>query len=269
MVGYLVVRWRADAYDSIAWNIAEYLALFGIVLLHEFGHALACRSVGGRADTILLWPLGGVAYVNPPARPGALLWSVAAGPLVNVVLPVTIGAAFFVLGTGIGSDNVEHFVVVLAAINAILLVFNILPIYPLDGGQMVRAALWFAVGRERSLGIAASLGLIASVLGAALAWAWGDWWLLAIAVYAAWRSYQGTRVARVRAMLLALPRHPDAVCPSCGDSPPQGPFFRCPEQHPYDPFLTAGRCPESLAQLDAAPCVWCGTVASMSAWVDR
>src|SRR5213078_4291206 len=67
--------------------------LFAIVLLHEFGHALACRQVGGRADRILLWPLGGVAFVDPPPRAGAMLWSIVAGPLVNVLLaPVTIGA---------------------------------------------------------------------------------------------------------------------------------------------------------------------------------
>ena len=67
----------------------EYLALFLIVLMHEFGHALACRQVGGTANRIVLWPLGGVAYVNPPQRPGATLWSIVAGPLVNVVfLPI-------------------------------------------------------------------------------------------------------------------------------------------------------------------------------------
>jgi Zn-dependent protease len=55
-------------------------------LFHEFGHALACRQVGGQADLIVLWPLGGVAYVSPPPRPGALLWRIAAGPLVNVLL---------------------------------------------------------------------------------------------------------------------------------------------------------------------------------------
>lgn len=74
----------------MGWNIAEYLALFGIVLLHEFGHALACRQVGGKAERVVLWPLGGIALVQPPPRPGALLWSIAAGPLVNLVLvPLT------------------------------------------------------------------------------------------------------------------------------------------------------------------------------------
>ena len=68
------------------WSVLECLALFLIVLIHEFGHQLACRQVGGKTHDIILWPLGGVAYVSPPQRPGAQLWSIAAGPLVNVVL---------------------------------------------------------------------------------------------------------------------------------------------------------------------------------------
>src|SRR5215469_9955891 len=92
LVAVFEIQSRAGRYSSIAWNIAEYLALFLIVLAHEFGHALACRQVGGRANQIVLWPLGGVAYVAPPPRPGATLWSIAAGPLVNVALapPLTL-----------------------------------------------------------------------------------------------------------------------------------------------------------------------------------
>src|SRR4051812_35593420 len=86
---------RKGHYSSVVWNVFEYLALFVIVLMHEFGHALACRQVGGIADKIVLWPLGGVAYVSPPPRPGANLWSIAAGPLVNVaLLPVFFGLFF-------------------------------------------------------------------------------------------------------------------------------------------------------------------------------
>src|SRR3989441_3793953 len=86
LVAAFEISGRTRTYSSLSWNILEYLALFSIVLLHEFGHALACRQVGGTANKIMLWPLGGVAYVDPPARPGATLWSIAAGPLVNVVL---------------------------------------------------------------------------------------------------------------------------------------------------------------------------------------
>src|ERR1019366_1019941 len=99
-------------YTSLTWNVLEYLALFLIVLMHEFGHAMACRQVGGTANQILLWPFGGVAYVNPPQRPGATLWSIAAGPLVNVVLaPVLYAAALagHSLGWADTMPNAAHF----------------------------------------------------------------------------------------------------------------------------------------------------------------
>src|SRR6201999_2842673 len=93
-----VVRF-AGRYRNPTWAAFEYLALFAIVLAHEFGHALACRQTGGQADTIVLWPLGGIAFVRPPPRPSAYLWSIAAGPLVNVVLfPVFIVLVFAVVG---------------------------------------------------------------------------------------------------------------------------------------------------------------------------
>src|SRR5882672_7215923 len=83
---------RPHQYSNYGWNALEILSLFLIVLMHEFGHQLACRQVGGQTHDIVLWPLGGVAYVSPPQRPGAQLWSIAAGPLVNVILmPVLIG----------------------------------------------------------------------------------------------------------------------------------------------------------------------------------
>src|SRR5438477_7968109 len=84
----LTCDWSSDvcSSDLPVWGVLEYLSLFVIVLIHEFGHALACRQVGGVANRIVLWPLGGVAFVNPPRRPGAYLWSIAAGPLVNVAL---------------------------------------------------------------------------------------------------------------------------------------------------------------------------------------
>src|SRR4029077_14532742 len=102
VVAVISLQYRMNKYDSQAWAVAEYLSLFAIVLVHEFGHALACRSVGGRADHIVLWPLGGIAFVSPPPRPGALLWSIAAGPLVNVVLvPITMGAVFAAAAIGL------------------------------------------------------------------------------------------------------------------------------------------------------------------------
>src|SRR5947209_19722052 len=133
IVAVIELQDRQSVYEARVWNVVEYLTLFGIVLLHEFGHALACRQVGGRADHIVLWPLGGVAFVAPPPRPGAWLWSIAAGPLVNVVLlPVTIGALVLASGAGLADANpdVHHFVWALAYMNGMLLLFNLLPVYP-------------------------------------------------------------------------------------------------------------------------------------------
>ena len=82
---YEVQVWR-EMFSSPVWAVLVYLGLFALVTMHEFGHALACRQVGGRAERIVLWPLGGIAFVSPPPRAGAMLWSIAAGPLVNLLL---------------------------------------------------------------------------------------------------------------------------------------------------------------------------------------
>src|SRR5213078_2078195 len=141
LVAAFEISGRTRTYSSLSWNILEYLALFSIVLLHEYGHALACRQVGGIANRIVLWPLGGVAYVDPPPRPGATLWSIAAGPLVNVVLlPILLIVLFIAqkLDWANSMPNVYHFIDTISLINRGLLIFNLLPIYPLDGGQILR-----------------------------------------------------------------------------------------------------------------------------------
>src|SRR6185369_8768093 len=161
LVALYQIQRRAKGYPSVLWPAMEYLALFGIVLMHEFGHALACRSVGGQANQIVLWPLGGVAYVAPPPRPGATLWSIAAGPLVNVVL-LPILTVLRVLSRSLGwAESMPDAHALLRAvwlINLVLLLFNLLPIYPLDGGQILRSLLWFVLGRARSLMVAVIIG---------------------------------------------------------------------------------------------------------------
>ena len=198
VVGYFEIVGRVNRYESIAWNILEYLALFGIVLLHEFGHALACRSVGGQADRIMLWPLGGVAFVQPPPRPGATLWSIAAGPLVNVVLlPVTIAAWMIAGAFGLQEVNPDlmRFLQSLAVINFGLLLFNMLPIYPLDGGQILRCLLWFVLGPARSLMVSGILGIAGAAGLVIVAFVYfQDGWLAAVAAFVAWQAWLGFRL---------------------------------------------------------------------------
>src|SRR5271165_4177343 len=180
LVAAIEIQNRKGAYSSVTWNVLEYLALFLIVTLHEFGHALACRQVGGRADRIVLWPLGGVAYVDPPQRPGATLWSIVAGPLVNLVLlPIltVLGLLSRSAGWAAAMPDAYALLRTIWLINLGLLIFNILPIYPLDGGQILRSLLWFVAGRARSLMVATILGFVGILGFIGLAFWAHDTWL--------------------------------------------------------------------------------------------
>lgn len=189
---------RADVYDSKVWAAAEYVALFAIVLLHEFGHALACRQTGGVADQIVLWPLGGIAFVNPPRRPGAMLWSIAAGPLVNVVLLPILTVAMLLVRTDSAPTDFALFVWHVWVINLGLLIFNILPVYPLDGGQILRSLLWFPLGEIRSLQIASVIGLIGSVAlaGVGLLMGMDIFWTAIMALFLISRAFAGWQYAK-------------------------------------------------------------------------
>jgi Zn-dependent protease len=195
---------RGRRYPSIAWNVAEYLALFLIVTLHEFGHALACRQVGGTANKIVLWPLGGVAYVDPPQRPAATLWSIAAGPLVNVVL---LGLSYALTiwawhsGWRLAAPHAYKLVWALCFMNLGLLIFNLLPIYPLDGGQILRSLLWFVLGRARSLKVVAVLGLLGAAGLIAVAFLLHSFWIGVISLYMVMNCWNGIQHAQILSRL--------------------------------------------------------------------
>jgi Zn-dependent protease len=169
---YFLAPRGADT-SRLGWNIAAYITLFLIVLIHEFGHALAARQVGGEAREIILWPFGGIAFAKVPPRPGAELWAVAAGPLVNVILwPILWAVTWYAANHGWQDSRPEllGYLATIFWINQGLLIFNVLPVYPLDGGQMLRALLWYKFGRIQSLRIATIVGFVgvAVLIGRAL-----------------------------------------------------------------------------------------------------
>jgi len=199
VVAFYSVSTRAGQYSSPVWNVVEYLSLFLLVLMHEFGHSLACRSTGGTSDQIVLWPLGGVAYVNAPQRPGAQLWSIAAGPLVNLVLvPVFYLVVRVALGRGMDQTHPDLFkcLSTVQFINIVLLIFNLLPVYTLDGGQILRSILWYFTGPANSLLIATIIGFIGG-LGLAAFGVWsGSTWNVILAcflLFNCWKSFQYAR----------------------------------------------------------------------------
>jgi Zn-dependent protease len=269
VVALLEIEARRDTYQSLAWNVAEYVALFAVVLMHEFGHALACRSVGGKAERIMLWPLGGVAYVSPPPRPGALLWSIAAGPLVNLVLLVlATGPLVLAQAKGVPPD-VAHFVSAFWAINLVLLVFNLLPVYPLDGGQILQALLWFVIGRARSLMVVSVIGLCGAAAVMVLAVVRGSIWWIAMALFAGLRAFNGLKVARLLAATVAAPRRDGFACPACGAPPPLGAFWRCACGAEFDTFATGGACPRCSRRFATTSCPACHRVSPHEAFYPR
>lgn len=273
VVAVYEIQVRAGNYSSPVWNLLEYLALFGIVTLHEFGHSLACRQVGGVAERIVLWPLGGVAYVRPPQRPGATLWSLAAGPLVNVALvPVLMGVDFMgrLLGWWEAHPDLLQLLRAVSFLNLMILAFNLLPVYPLDGGQILRSLLWYPLGRARSLLAATAFGFLGVLALAALALRVQSIWLGILAVFVAFNCWSGFQQARRLSELARLPRHQGFVCPSCGAAPPVGAFWGCQLcGQSFDTFEAQRRCPYCSAPFDAARCVDCGSLHQVDAWARR
>lgn len=271
LVAAYEIQMRKGSYSSVAWNVLEYLALFLIVTIHEFGHALACRQVGGSANQIVLWPLGGVAYVDPPPRPGATLWSISAGPLVNVVLiPIlfALASAGRSLGWAESAPDLYQLVGAISFINRGLLVFNILPIYPLDGGQILRSLLWFVLGRARSLMVATVFGLVGVVVFIALAVWRQDLWLGAIALFMAMSCWGGLKHAMALSRFAKLPRRDGLACPSCKTAPPVGEFWKCGKcGQQFDTFQTRAVCPRCATQFPVTKCLDCGASHPMNDWM--
>ena len=270
LVAVYEIQSRAGSYSSVLWNILEYVALFVIVLTHEFGHALACRQVGGRANQILLWPFGGVAYVDPPPRPGATLWSITAGPLVNVALaPILYGLYLFALSAGWAHSMRDVFLLITSVlwIDIGLLIFNILPIYPLDGGQMLRSLLWFVLGRARSLLVATVLGLIGIAGFIVLAVVRQELWLGLISVYLMMSCWGGLRHAQSLLKLSKIPRRENFTCPTCKTSPPIGTYWKCANcGQSFDTFASNAACPNCRMQFPVTQCLDCGRAAPLNDW---
>lgn len=188
--GYFPSRYPALP-AGLHWvmGLAASLLLFVCVLLHELGHALTARRYGIPVTGIVLFIFGGVAQIaHDPRRPAVELAVTLAGPLVSVLLA---GACFW-LAAAIPLQSQSHLVAAaivryLAAINTGILLFNLLPGLPLDGGRILRAALWGWTGSLQGATRVASLvgtllgvglmglGILALVRGA---WLGGAWYLV-------------------------------------------------------------------------------------------
>ncbi len=183
IVLFLVILWASNFYGNVLGEsgsastpfllaVASAIGFFGSIVLHELGHAFAALRNGIGISSIQLWIFGGMARMSRESDSPATEFKVAvAGPLVTLLLVVVltaigVGAAGWegfrkaaLVETDAGTSGLLTMVAWLATINFLVLVFNLLPAFPMDGGRIVRAIAWWRTGdRASATRFAANLG---------------------------------------------------------------------------------------------------------------
>ena len=165
LIGFIVLsHWSAgDGLGKTLEGVGFILAVFSCVVLHELGHALMAARYGIQTRDITLLPIGGVARLERmPEEPLQELWVALAGPAVNVVIAAALYAwlQFTSAFTPLEELSVTSgpFLERLMVVNLFLIVFNMLPAFPMDGGRVLRALLATRLEYARATQIAASIG---------------------------------------------------------------------------------------------------------------
>lgn len=171
-----------------AWEGVAFVALlFLCVLLHEFGHIFAARRYGVKTPEVTLWPFGGIARLERiPEKPSEELIVALAGPAVNVVIAAVL---LVFLGGNVGVKHIEaienpqvSLLAKLAAANIFLVVFNLIPAFPMDGGRVLRALLAMKMSHAQATQMAASIGQ-GLAIGLGVLGIFGNPMLIIIAVF--------------------------------------------------------------------------------------
>lgn len=195
---------------AVVQGLTFVILLFACIVLHELGHALTAARYGIPTRDITLLPIGGVARLERmPEDPAQELKVALAGPAVNVVIAVVLFLWLFVTG---GVDEAfdldlrfEALVAPLMKINLLLVAFNMLPAFPMDGGRVVRALLAMKLDYDRATRIAARIGQGMAVAFGVLALLGGNPWLILIAVFVWFGARQEAEIAHLKHVAGAIP----------------------------------------------------------------
>ncbi|TVQ04742.1 MAG: site-2 protease family protein [Balneolaceae bacterium] len=172
-IGFLVYS-QGGSWETLFWHSLFIITIFLCVVLHEFGHALTARKFGIGTRNITLLPIGGVANLKKvPENPKDEFWIAVAGPAVNIVIA---GFLFFFVSVDtyasmdaetlqeeLGSITSGNFLFYLFMANIALVLFNMIPAFPMDGGRVFRSLLAMKLGRVEATRIAAGLGKFLAV----------------------------------------------------------------------------------------------------------
>lgn len=170
---YGYAGYKQAGISGLAWAIALLFAFFTCVVLHELGHSLTARRFGVGVRRILLMPIGGMAeFDSIPREPRKELLITVAGPSVNFVIVVLLGGALLLLGISpdiimVQPDTLMYVPASVAELawalvfaNLVMGIFNLVPVFPMDGGRMLRAALAYRLSYVRATFWAATVGKI-------------------------------------------------------------------------------------------------------------
>lgn len=174
----LVLLFGLGQGSTIEMRVQSMTILFLIVLLHEFGHCFAARWVGGEADQIEMTPLGGLAMAMAPRNPWGTFVTVAGGPLVNVLLCLICGIGIYAMSRDVlltpwsivqhvpryGWFQAYSYLYWIFVVSYALLIFNLIPVFPLDGGRLLQSILWKPMGYYKSMLLTVNIGLVGSIL---------------------------------------------------------------------------------------------------------
>jgi len=146
------------------------LGIFVCVVAHEFGHIFAAKRFGIGTKQILLLPIGGVAQLNEgPKKPKDELIIALAGPLVNLIISSIIALSVWLISGRIfinrDIETLNDYFVYLGIVNMFMLLFNLIPAFPMDGGRVFRALLNFKLDRYKSTLIAVRVGQVIAIGG--------------------------------------------------------------------------------------------------------
>lgn len=208
-VGGVAVRSSPDPLRDALHKVALTLAVFFCVVLHEFGHALTARLFGIRTRDIVVLPFGGVARLERfRYTPTAELVVTIAGPLVNVLIAIVLGVVLIGMSGSATLTNraayASDFLNQLFAINILLVLFNMIPSFPMDGGRVLRSLLAYVCSFETATVIAGRLGQIFAAGFVALGLYSGQFMLAVIGFFGFSSAAAEIRAARVRAPLQRL-----------------------------------------------------------------
>jgi Zn-dependent protease len=210
--------WRGLGLAGALYGVALVGLLFVCVTLHELAHSLVARRYGATVRGITLLPIGGVAYLDgEPERPAQEFWMALAGPTVNVVLAVLIGAVTLPLlgwraltgfGALLGTLNgltLERLLVDLLTANVGLAIFNLLPAFPMDGGRVLRSLLASRMDELDATRIAVRVGQGLAVLLGLAGLFTGALNLILIAAFIFFGAQQEWRGAQLTTALRQVP----------------------------------------------------------------